>query len=363
MSTFSPILPKNINEFVQNQGQGVKGLADIDIKTLPNQYIQPPENRFNMDQITADHSQKMSIPIIDMSNQDDATMEDLICDAAEKWGFLQIVNHGVGVEELEDLKRAAYRFFELGVEEKAKYLEKNSGTVNVKYGTSFAPNFETVLEWKDYLSLLFVSEEDALTYWPIACRDEVLNYVKGTENLLRRLFKILLKGLNIHEIDKEKELLLMGSKRINLNCYPKCPNPELTYGVSSHSDVITLTILLQDEVGGLYVRKLDDEKTWIHVPPIKGALVINIGDSLQILSNGKYKSIEHLVIANGNNNRVSIPIFVMPSSNHVIAPFQEIIDKGDKPMYKGVLYSNYLKHFYGKPHDGKATIEFATISS
>lgn len=98
-------------------------------------------------------------------------------------------------------------------------------------------------------------------------------------------------------IDESKETLLMGSKRINMNYYPKCPNPELTVGGGRHSDVSTLTILLQDEIGGLYVRDMDTMK-WIYVPPISGSLVINVGDALQIISNGKYKSVEHRVRAN-----------------------------------------------------------------
>lgn len=169
-----------------------------------------------------------------------------------------------------------------------------------------------------------------------------------------------MKGLNVKEIDREKELMLMGSKRINLNYYPICPNPELTIGVGRHSDVSTLTVLLQDHIGGLYVRKQDDD-TWIHVPPIPGALVINIGDALQIMSNGRYKSVEHRVVANDSKNRVSVPIFVNPRPNDIIGPLQEVLESGEKPKYKQVLYSDYVKHFFRKAHDGKETVEFAKI--
>lgn len=57
----------------------------------------------------------------------------------------------------------------------------------------------------------------------------------------------------------------MGSRRINLNYCPKCPNPDLIVGIGSHLDVSTLIVLLQDEIGGLYMRKLDTN-FWIHVP-------------------------------------------------------------------------------------------------
>ncbi|KNA17368.1 hypothetical protein SOVF_080610 [Spinacia oleracea] len=356
------IYPENINEYVLNQGHGVKGLADMGIKSLPRQYIHPQEERFNT--ISDDGGEDRSIPMIDMSNDDHHAMETLICNAAEKWGFFQLINHGVPLKVLEDVKAATYRFFELSAQEKSMYLKENSPSSCVRYGTSFVPEAEMALEWKDYLSLFFVSDEETLSRWPLACRAEALEYMKSSVNVIRNLVKILMKGLNIHDIDEKKESLLMGTKRINLNYYPKCPNPELTVGVGRHSDVSTLTVLLQDDVGGLYVRGLDaGAESWIHVPPIKGALVINIGDALQILSNGKYKSVEHRVTANGRNNRVSIPIFVNPRPNDIIAPLQEMMDGGEKPKYREVLYSDYVKYFFKKAHDGKATIEFAKISN
>ena len=191
-------------------------------------------------------------------------------------------------------------------------------------------------------------------------RDETLEYMKNTQIVIKRLLDVLMKRLNVTKLDNVKENILMGSKRINLNFYPICPNPDLTVGVGRHSDVSTLTILLQDEIGGLYVRVQETEK-WVHVPPIKGSLVINIGDALQIMSNGRYKSVEHRVAANGNNDRISVPIFVNPRPSDLISPFPEVLANGEKAIYKQVLYSDYVKHFFRKAHDGKQTVDFAKI--
>ena len=79
-----------------------------------------------------------------------------------------------------------------------------------------------------------------------------MEYMRSFELVIKRLLEALMKRLNVKEIDETKESLLMGSKRINLNYYPICPNPELTVGIGRHSDVSTLTILLQDDIGGLY---------------------------------------------------------------------------------------------------------------
>ncbi|XP_076918277.1 feruloyl CoA ortho-hydroxylase F6H1-3-like [Bidens hawaiensis] len=344
--------PLNIRDFVVNQGQGVKGLAELGLKSLPTQYIQPPEER-NIAE--AHHG---SIPVIDVSSWDDPEVAKAVCDAARKWGFFQIVNHGVPIHVLEDVKDATHQFFGLPAEEKLKYSKERSATTNIRYGTSFAPEAEKALEWKDYLSLFFVSSDEAASLWPPICRNQALTYIESSEIVVKKLLEILMNGLNIPEIDESKESMLMGSKRINFNYYPKCPNPERTVGIGPHSDVSTLTVLLQDDIGGLYVRNTDT-MNWIHVPPISGSLVINVGDALQIMSNGKYKSIEHRVSANGSANRISVPIFVNPRPSDIIGPLPEVLKSGEKPPYKHVLYSDYVRHFFKKAHDGKATIEFA----
>ncbi|KAL5560183.1 hypothetical protein UlMin_036394 [Ulmus minor] len=354
-TTNNPQTP-NLTEFVINKGYGVKGLSETGLEILPNQYIQPVEERIDVNNVMLGES----IPIIDMSNWDDPKVADSICDAAEKWGFFQIINHGVPIEVLENVQEATHRFFGLSAEEKNKYSKERSSSNNVRYGTSFTPQAEKALEWKDFLSLFYVSDDEASALWPSACKDQVLEFMRKSEVVIKQLLEILMKRLNVSQLDSQKESILMGSKRINLNYYPICPNPELTVGVGRHSDVSTLTILLQDNIGGLYVRN-QGKNNWIHVPPIKGSLVINIGDALQIISNGRYKSVEHRVAANGNYNRISVPIFVNPRPSDIIFPLPEVLANGEEALYKQVLYSDYVKHFFRKAHDGKQTIDFARI--
>ncbi|CAI9106724.1 OLC1v1005943C1 [Oldenlandia corymbosa var. corymbosa] len=346
----------DVISFAVDKGHGVKGLADLGLQTLPKQYIQPPEEQITNSIVIPDDA----IPVIDLSKWPNPEVANAICNAAEKWGFFQIVNHGVPMQVLENVKEATRRFFAQPAEEKNKHSKDNSPSNNVRYGTSFTPKAEKALEWKDFLSLFYVSDDEAAALWPSACRNEAIKFMKESEVVIRRLLEALMKGLNVEEIDQEKESLLMGSKRINLNYYPMCPEPELTVGVGRHSDVSTLTILLQDDIGGLYVKKLDSNE-WVHVPPIDGAIVINVGDALQILSNGRYKSIEHRVIANGLKNRISVPIFVNPKPSDVIGPLPEVLKNGEEPIYKQVLYSDYVKHFFRKAHDGKETVDFAKI--
>ena len=110
-------------------------------------------------------------------------------------------------------------------------------------------------------------------------REVALEYLKTSIEIVKKLLHVLMGNLGV-ELDDSKIDALIGMKMVNMNFYPTCPNPDLTVGVGRHSDMGTLTILLQDGIGGLYV-KVAEEK-WVEIPPSPGALVINIGDALQV---------------------------------------------------------------------------------
>ncbi|KAK8595984.1 hypothetical protein V6N13_000650 [Hibiscus sabdariffa] len=345
-------------DFVVNKGNGIKGLVDSGIETVPELYTVPIDERLEPNKIIT-HG---SIPVIDVSNWDDPKVKESICEAAAEWGFFQIINHGVPLEVLDAVRESAHRFFGLPNEERSKYWPENSPTDTVVLTTSFAPRAETVFEWKDALTMRFGPHQyrDSVPLWPPVCRDEVLEYGESTKPVVRKLMEILLKGLKVKEIDKAREYALMTASVVTINYYPRCPNPDLAAGIFPHSDASVITVLLQDDNGGLYVRATDGNG-WIHVKPIDGAFVVNIGDMLQIMSNDKYKSIEHRVVANGSKNRVSVPVFVTPRMDAVIGPLPEAMGSGEQPFYKKVVCADYFRHHFGKKHDGKKSLEFARI--
>ncbi|KAH0746093.1 hypothetical protein KY285_007750 [Solanum tuberosum] len=138
----------------------------------------------------------------------------------------------------------------------------------------------------------------------------------------------------------KQEPLLMGTMAININYYPPCPNPSITIGARRHCDVSCITLLFQDDTGGLYFRGTKGHN-WIHVNPIEGALAVNIGDSLHIMSNERYKSVEHCVAVDSSWDRISVPLFLNPSLDSVIGSFPQMLKDGEKPVYKYVLSFNY----------------------
>lgn len=91
-------------------------------------------------------------------------MVEVIARAVETLGFFQVVNHGVPLELLESLKNAAHRFFGQPTMNRVVYLKGISATPLAKYGTCFVPKKEKALEWKDYISMVYTNDEEALQY-------------------------------------------------------------------------------------------------------------------------------------------------------------------------------------------------------
>lgn len=104
--------------------------------------------------------------------------------------------------------------------------------------------------------------------------------------MVKRIVNILFEKLGV-KLEESKVEGLMGLRMVNMNYYPTCPDPDLTVGVGRHSDMGTLTVLLQDGIGGLYVKvegntNEQEKEEWVEIPPVQGALVINVGDTLQV---------------------------------------------------------------------------------
>lgn len=110
-------------------------------------------------------------------------------------------------------------------------------------------------------------------------REVMIEYSEEVMKVGKLLFELLSEALvlntnHLKDMDCTKSLLLLG------HYYPPCPQPDLTLGLTKHSDNSFLTVLLQDDhIGGLQVLH---DKYWVDVPPVPGALVVNVGDLLQV---------------------------------------------------------------------------------
>ncbi|KAL3519048.1 hypothetical protein ACH5RR_021637 [Cinchona calisaya] len=355
-------------DFVVKNGNGVKGLADLGIEKVPERYIQPPNERIEkVDEGPKEHLSSVPVDLSKLDGPEHDQVVNAIVSSAETLGFFQVINHGMSLELLESLKDAAHQFFAQPPEAKAVYLRGVSTSPLVTYGSSFVPEKEKVFEWKDYVKMIYTNDVDALEHWPKDIKEVALDYLKLSAKMVRRLLEILIGNLGVKLEDTRLESL-METKNVNMNLYPICPNPELTIGVGRHSDAGTLTVLLQDFVGGLYIKVEEDmvagrKEEWIEIPSIPGALVVNLGDVLQILSNGRYRSAEHRVRTTSKQSRVSIPVFCSPTPTAKIGPLPQQVELHGGPLYREVIFQDYITNYFTNVHDGKKCLDFAKINT
>ncbi|VAH81458.1 unnamed protein product [Triticum turgidum subsp. durum] len=190
------------------------------------------------------------------------------------------------------------------------------------------------------------------------CREVSEEYGREVTRLCEVLMTVLSASLGLEEARFQEEF---GGAEcgacLRANYYPRCPQPDLTLGLSAHSDPGVLTVLLADEhVRGLQVRRADGE--WVTVQPVRDdAFIVNVGDQIQILSNSVYKSVEHRVIVNAKEERISLALFYNPRGDVPIAPAAELVTPDRPSLYPPMTFDEYRVYIRKNGPRGKAQLE------
>ncbi|XP_006649297.2 flavanone 3-dioxygenase 2-like isoform X1 [Oryza brachyantha] len=327
-------------------------ISTADHDTLPGSYVRPEAQRPRLAEVVAD----ASIPVVDLADPDRAHLVSQVGAACRSHGFFQVLNHGVPVELILSVLAVAHEFFRLPAEEMAK-LYSDDPAKKIRLSTSFNVRKETVHNWRDYLRLHCYPLDRYLPDWPsnpTSFREIVSTYCKEVRELGFRLYGAISESLDL-EHDYIRNVLGEQEQHMAVNFYPKCPEPELTFGLPAHTDPNALTILLMDQqVAGLQVL---NEGKWIAVNPQPNALVINIGDQLQALSNGRYKSVWHRAVVNSDKARMSVASFLCPCNDVLIGPAQKLITDGSPAVYRNYTYDEYYKKFWSRNLDQEHCLE------
>ncbi|XP_010270531.1 PREDICTED: 1-aminocyclopropane-1-carboxylate oxidase homolog 1-like [Nelumbo nucifera] len=339
---------------------GVRGLVESGITTIPRFFVHPSDTLPRPSGPTT--ALPYEIPVVDLSgvNSDRRSIIiDQVRAASSKLGFFQVTNHGIPTDVLHRTVAAIKAFNELPAETKPQYYHRDMSS-----GVSFSTNFDLfqskAASWRDTLQVRLGPTPADFEALPEVCRTEVTKWDQHIQRLGETLMEILSEGLGL-ERGTLKELSCLEARVMAAHYYPYCPQPDLTFGITSHTDPGALTVVLQNHIGGLQVKNGGD---WVDIKPVDGALVINVGDILQILTNDEYRSVEHRVLANPfRDPRVSIAIFFNPSKRgNLFGPLPELVSEEKPALYRPFQFSEFMRRFFTKELDGKSLINYFRLS-
>ena len=179
------------------------------------------------------------------------------------------------------------------------------------------------------------------------------NYAKAVQMLQKQLMEVVLEslGLNPTYIQDEVE---KGSQVLVANCYPACPEPEVTLGMPPHSDYGSITILLQSSLG---LQVMDHNKNWLSVPVVEGSLIVQLGDQIEVMSNGQYKSVIHRATVNSEKKRFSIACLHSLALNKKMGPAEKLVDKEHPASYKEFSFKDFLEYISNNDIMGERFID------
>ena len=323
---------------------GVRGLIESGINTLPAIFRLPAPLSF-----AAPVAAALSIPTIDLSLPSAGA---LVCAAARDWGFFQITNHGIPLSAIAATFSAGRSFHELPAEDRSHYYTRGPAG-----GVSYISNIDLfrskTASWRDTLQISMGPNPAEPDRIPAICRAELLAWDEHVVAIGRRLLGMLSEGMGVDQ-QRLEELTCLEGRAMVCHYYPPSPEPDLTVGLADHSDPGVLTVLVQDQIGGLQVKRTaeDGEISWVDAKPVEGAIVINVGDLLQIISNNKYKSVHHRVVANScEEPRISIATFFNPGKRGesvLYGPLPELVSPGKPAHYRNFTMAEFLGTFFSK---------------
>ncbi|XP_027151025.1 hyoscyamine 6-dioxygenase-like [Coffea eugenioides] len=313
----------------------------FDVQSVPGDYSFPLEDRPGRLPIPLCDT----VPVIDLhkstTSPEKWSMVRQIVEASQEYGFFQVINHGVSEDVVRETSTVFKEFFNMYAEDKkgtsASDGDLSRGWIYMNSSSVFAK--DGIHLWRDNVKLACHPLEECMQGWPpkpTRYREVVATYVEEMRRLSGRILELICEGLGLEAGYLER---LSQVQLVVGNYYPPCPDPSLTLGLLKHCDPSLITILLQEgNACGLQV--LHNGK-WIGVAPLPNALVVNIGNQLEIISNGKLKSAEHRAVTNSYEARISIATFINPSHNSIVEPAKVLVDELNPPRYAPTLYKDF----------------------
>lgn len=311
-----------------------------------------------------------AVPVIDLGPSLDPSVArtaelgvvSQIGKACEEWGFFQVINHGIPVDLIEEVLATSRIFFEFPAQEKMKVRARAPGGDQSVFPTGY--NVYPPSRWDSYENLYYRAGPAACNTFP----EDLPQFRLVVEKLLKFLSKTaeLIEGLVSQSLGLPanflKEFIEERIEPLKVLCYPRAKSQHEEIGAWEHQDSSCITLVGQDESGGYQVLK---DGKWVDIKPTKGALVINIGDILQVWSNNRFKSAVHRVLNSKERRRCSFAFAIIPNPNMIVRPLPQFSTDINCPAaYTAFIYRDYMaKRIHKKANPPTVPEDFVTIST
>lgn len=267
-----------------------------------------------------------TIPVIDISalrdGSDPQIVADALHDASKSLGFIYIKGHGISDHVIDQARRQAFALFRspLADKERVRISAKHRGWLGqgaAKMQDDAQADLKESFIWGYQDSAGYTPEDHELrgqNQWPDflpQLQSAAMDYFHAAHQVAHHMMRGFALGLNLNE----NFFLRTCSKplsRCSFVYYPQQPEKmgEDQFGVGPHTDFGVLTVLCQDDVGGLQIEDINGE--WIEAPVIDGALIVNVADLLTRWTDGAYKSTPHRVVNSSGRERLSLVLAFDP---------------------------------------------------
>lgn len=277
--------------------------------------------------------------------------------ASSDLGFIYIKGHGIPDNVINDARSTAYDFFRSPVAEKSlvKISPEHRGWIGsggAKMDDDAKPDLKESFLWGFEDTNRDISDNHPLrgnNQWPEfvpRLKTNASNYFKHAHDVAHHLMRGFALGLGL----EEKFFLKSSNRPLSRGSFVYYPHQTENadnnqFGVGPHTDFGVLTVLAQDDVGGLQVQNIDGE--WIEAPPVEGTLIVNVADLLHRWTDGAYKSTPHRVINNSGRERLSLVLAYDPNPETMIDA-RDILNANHQNMEKPITCGDYLNWRFDK---------------
>ncbi|KAJ4974968.1 hypothetical protein NE237_008142 [Protea cynaroides] len=295
---------KELKQFDDSK-TGVKGLIESGITSIPRFFIHPPESLPSTANIAAPPPVSNIISTIDLSGFESdrrSIIVDQIHDASSKLGLFQVINHGIPSETIDRTIAGIKAFNEQPPEIRMRHYSRDIGR-SVSYSSNFDLYRSKAATWKDTITVRWGPNID-ISEIPEICRSELVEWHRQVKQLGEMIMEMLSEGT-------------------------RSEGCQIKHG-----------------------------EHWVDVHPVPNAIIINIGDLLQIISNETYRSIEHRVLAHRlRQPRISVAVFFNSNKKEdFYGPLPDLISPDKPALYRQFTLSEFLTKFFTRERDDKSLI-------